>query len=399
MVSRRRHPLAFGLIASSTALGMAGTDLVLPALPGLPGVLDGTIEGAQLVVAAFTAGAALGLLAFGALGARFDQRRLLVGSLFAYSLMSLLCSMSPNLRVLIGLRFVQGAAGSAAAVFAPGMLRRLYGDERAVGAIGLLGSIEALAPAFAPIVGLWLLHWRGWQGGFESIGVVAATLAVSVLLLPRVLPGVTGQRSSGGYGRIFKEAGFLRQALSHALTLGALLIIVFGSPTVFVASMGGSMGDFALMQILGVATFAVSANLAGRLASRYGAEAMIGAGTLLAAAATLAILGYALLGGNDIRVVIALFLVLNCGFGLRGPPGFHAAIVAAKDDARGAALLVVAILLSAAIGTTIVAPFISHGLVAIASGAAAFACGAAAILRFARPEAGRRSVSVDQGVP
>lgn len=120
-----RHPLAFGLIASSTALGIAGTDLVLPAVPGLPNVLGGTIEGAQLVVAAFTAGAALSLLAFGELGARFDQRHLLIASLLAYAVISLLCSTSPNLHVLVGLRFVQGAAVAAAAVFAPGKLRHL----------------------------------------------------------------------------------------------------------------------------------------------------------------------------------------------------------------------------------------------------------------------------------
>lgn len=376
-----RHPLAFGLIASSTALGIAGTDLVLPAVPGLPNVLGGTIEGAQLVVAAFTAGAALGLLAFGELGARFDQRHLLVASLLAYAVISLLCSISPNLHVLVGLRFFQGAAGAAPAVFAPGMLRHLYGDERAVGAIGFLGSIEALAPALAPILGLWLITWGGWQSSFEAIGVLAAGLAVALLLMHRVLPEVVGRRSSGGYGRLLGEAPFLRQALSHALTLGALLIIVCGAPTVFVVSMGGTMGDFILMQVIGVATFAIAANLAGRLASMYGAETMIRRGTLLAAATTLVILGYALLRGSDIRIVIALFVMLNCGFGLRGPPGFHAAIVAAKDDARGAALIVVSILLAAALGTSVVAPFIGQGLVAISSGAAAFACAAVATLR------------------
>lgn len=377
-----RYPLAFGLIASSTALGIAGTDLVLPAVPVLPNVLGGTIEKAQLVLAAFVAGAAVGLLVFGGLGTRFCQRNLLIGSLLAYALLSFLCSTSPDMDVLISLRFLQGASGAAAAVFAPGMLRQLYGDERAVGAIGLLGSIEALAPALAPIVGLWLIIHGGWQASFNTIGVLATSLAIAILLLPNALPEVVGRRSVGGYRRLLVDAPFLRQALSHALTLGALLIIVFGAPTVFVGSMGGTMGDFVLMQMLGVAVFATTANLAGRLAGRYGAATLIWRGTLLTAAATLAILSYAVLGGGDIWVVIVLFLGLNAGFGLRGPPGFHAAIVAAKDDARGAALVVVAILVAAALGTAVVAPFIGQGLVAIASGAAAFSCAAVIMLTF-----------------
>ncbi|MDZ4369393.1 MAG: hypothetical protein U0987_20585 [Afipia sp.] len=73
------------------------------------------------------------------------------------------------------------------------------------------------------------------------------------------------------------EARQIAAALSA--TLGALLIMVFGAPTVFVDSMGGTMGDFVLMQILGVTVLAITANLAGRLASRCGAATLIRRGT------------------------------------------------------------------------------------------------------------------------
>ena len=61
--------LGFALIASATALGIAGTDLVLPAVPSLPAALGGTPARAQLVLAAYVAGTGLGLLLFGELGA------------------------------------------------------------------------------------------------------------------------------------------------------------------------------------------------------------------------------------------------------------------------------------------------------------------------------------------
>jgi hypothetical protein len=58
---------------------------------------------------------------------------------------------------------------------------------------------------------------------------------------------------------------------------------------------------------------------------------------------------------------------------LRGAPGFHAALQASGgDDTRASALIVVAILASASLGTAIVAPFISLGLSAIAGGAVLF---------------------------
>src|SRR4051794_32434649 len=88
---------AFALIVSGTVLGLAGTNLVLPAVPSLPGVLGGTLAQAQLVLASFVAGSACGLLLFGALGAHFDQRSLLIASLVAYGLLSALAGMSGSL--------------------------------------------------------------------------------------------------------------------------------------------------------------------------------------------------------------------------------------------------------------------------------------------------------------
>jgi MFS family permease len=99
-----RHPLILALIVSCTVLSIAGTDLVLPAVPSLPVLLGGSPEEAQYVLAAFTAGAAGGLLLFGELGARLDQRLLLVASLLAFGTISALCCLSSSLHELIWLR-------------------------------------------------------------------------------------------------------------------------------------------------------------------------------------------------------------------------------------------------------------------------------------------------------
>ncbi|WP_269931529.1 MFS transporter [Aminobacter sp. HY435] len=378
--------IAFGLIVTSTVLGIAGTDLVLPAVPSLPEVLGGTYAQAQMVLAAFVTGAAVGLLAFGTLGARFDQRRLLVGSLLTYGVVSALAGISTSLEMLIGLRFLQGAAGSAAAVFAPGMIRALFGDERAVGKLGLLGSIESLTPALAPIAGVWLLSVAGWNASFNVIAVLALLLAAAVASLGRHLPPLTTGKGAGGYAHLLRDATFLRYAVSHAFTLGALLVIVFAAPTVFVAALGATLTDFIIMQVTGIATFIVAANATGRLTGRFGAERMIWVGTLLSALGGLSMLGYALAGGGNTLVVTALFIPFNLGLGFRGPPGFHRAVVASHgDDARGAALVVVAILGTTAIGTAAVAPFITAGLLPLALGAAVLVLGALLLLVAIRP--------------
>jgi MFS transporter, DHA1 family, multidrug resistance protein len=332
--------VAFALIASATALGIAGTDLVLPAVPSLPDVLGGTPARAQFVLAAYVAGTALGLLLFGALGARFDPRKILIVSLALYALASLAAAFAPSLDALILLRFIQGAAGAAPAVFAPGFIRALFPENRALGMLGLLGSIESLVPALAPIAGAWLLVRFGWQASFVVIGALGLALAGLFAIIGARLPRLAAQPGGGSYAALLRDPVYLRYALSQAFSLGGLLVFVFGAPAVILGPMGGQLADFVWLQVTGIAFFILGANLTGRLTDRLGQEPVILGGTILSAIGAGAILFYALLGGNRPSMLLPLTVVLNLGFGLRGPPGFLQAVLAADgDDARGAALV------------------------------------------------------------
>ena len=76
--------LVIVLLVIASVLSLAGTDLVLPAVPQLPTALGGTTSQAQLVLAAYSLGSGCGLLTFGALGARYDQRWVLLASLIGF---------------------------------------------------------------------------------------------------------------------------------------------------------------------------------------------------------------------------------------------------------------------------------------------------------------------------
>jgi predicted MFS family arabinose efflux permease len=202
------------------------------------------------------------------------------------------------------------------------------------------------------------------------------TAALGVLLAPAIkfagsISFDGSPHSAGGsYLRLLRSTLFLRYALSHAFVLGGLLIFVFGSPFVIVRSMHGVISQFIAMQIVGVGCFIVSANITGILVQRYGSETMILSGTMLAAGAALLILAYAIAGGHDPSILVYLFFPMNIGLGLRGPPGFFQAIRAGGgDDERAASLTILAIMAVSALGTALLAPIISHGLVVLAAAA------------------------------
>ncbi len=382
--------LTLALVVTATVLGLMGTDLILPAIPILPDALGGDAATAQLVLAAYVAGTCGGLLAFGALGDRVSTHALFVCSLFLTGVTSLACGFAPSIEMLIVLRALQGAVASGAAVFAPAIIRALFDEQGAIRAIGALGSIESLAPALAPILGAWLLGIGSWRLSFDLIAAAAFAIAAVAAFLP-VIPQVS-RRPSGSYGRLLSDPVYLRYALSQAFVLGGLLVFVFGAPAVMVRVYGGTLGDFIVMQVTGITTFILAANFAGRLAAHFGAERMISFGTMLALAGSAAMLAYALAGGSAALTITILFVPINTGLGLRGPAGFYRAVIASHgDDARGSALVILAIMGATALGTALVAPVIEYGLVPLAAAAFLLELAAAVCLialpRLAEPPA------------
>lgn len=373
----------FSLLVLGTVLGLAGTDLILPAIPSLTDSLPGSIEQAQLVLATFVAGTALGLLIFGELGARFDQRVLMLVALLAYGLFSLLATQATDLSELVAIRFIQGLSCSAPAVFAPGIIKSIYDERGALRAIGFMGSIESLTPALAPIAGTWLLAIYDWKASFYLTAWLAFLIAAIWAVMFTRIPKLKSQRNQQGYATLFSNREFIRHSLSHACTLGGLLIFVFGAPTVIIRSMGGDLSDFVTMQVIGISLFILSANSTHWFVDRYGRDQIIFFGSFLTALGCFSVLVYGLSAFDDPRALWLLFIPINLGLGLRGPPGFHQAVVAAGDnDARGAAVLILAILGVAAIGTSIAAAFIQGGLAPLALVAFLFAASSPLILFF-----------------
>ena len=354
----------FVLIALGPIAGLAGTDLVLPAVPTLSEHLGGDLRTAQLVLAAFAGGTGIGLLFYGELGTRFSQGNLLVGSLLTYGLISLLASLAPGLTELVILRFFQGLVAAAPAVFAPVMIKSMFEPKQAVAALGRIGSIESMTPAFAPVLGVWLLALYDWRLSFYLTSFVALILAV-VWMFASETRHRFGQtvRSKEGYIPLLKDTQFMKLSIAQAFTLGALLIIVFAAPAVMTESLNGQLSDFIVMQVAGISFFVLAANTSHHFVERYGSSLIILLGTSLTALGCLGIFVLGLIGSDSIVGIWILFVFVNFGLGIRGPAGFFEALHAAgENESRGSALIILMVMFTASIGTAVVAPYVGEGV-------------------------------------
>jgi MFS family permease len=375
------------LIALGTLLGMGATDLILPAIPILPTELDGTASQAQWVLAAYVFGVGFGLILFGELGARFKIVTLLVITLAAFSVCSLIAAWASSLNQMSAIRFFQGLFSSATAVFAPVMIKSLFQGNQAVSIIGRISSIEAIAPAIAPIFGVMLLNAFGWRSSFYVVSISGFILSVIWIFQTKLKEhiGILPE-ANGSYFDLLCARDYMKYALSHAFTVGALLTIVFSAPKIITSSLGGSLSDFITMQILGIALFIVSANMTQIFNRWWGDEQSIRIGSTITAIGCLAMCVSVWYEKNSVVMLWIAFMFVNLGVGIRGPIGFYKALLASgNNDSRGSALLILLIMMFTALGTVIVAPFIDYGLVSVSVVATIMALLSVIILQALKP--------------
>ena len=382
------------LITVGSVLGLAATDLVLPAIPILPDVVSGSAESAQWVLAGFALGTGCGLLIFGALGTRFRLVDILVVSLAVFAMLSFVATQVESLVAMSVVRFLQGISASASAVYAPVMIKQLYEGPAAIAMIGRLGSIESVAPAIAPIIGLFLLNRYGWESSFVAVAIIAAVLSIAWFFGPGLRSRFGRLRPvAGGYLELLRNLPFLRYSLSQAGTLGAILVIVFSAPKVITSSMGGDMSDFIIMQVSGIVFFIIAANMAGVFARVWGAEKTIFIGSLTSAVGCVAIWFMTFVEQHTLPLLWFFFVFVNLGLGIRGPVGFYQALLASgNDDSRGSAMIILLVMVTAAGGTGIVAPYIEQGLLPVAVAAMVLAIMSVVLLLALPPYAEDRSV-------
>ncbi len=367
---RNVYVAALPIVMASVSAMMA-IDLYLPAIPSLPDALNGSAAEAQYSVGAFLATFALGQLVFGVLGDRADRRKILLLALAGLVVTSLLCAMATTMWQLIGLRLLQGFAASAGAALGPPILRELAGGMAVVRLMGVVGSIQSLVPAFAPAIGAWMLKYVGWEACFIVVAVLAAITMGMFSFMP---PPKRAERQRplghplAGYGALLRSKQYLGYTLSHAFAMGGLITFIMSAPYVITAHTSGNVDDFAVMMIVLVACFAVSANTAAPIVRRFGADATIVVGSVLQAIGGLAFLTVCLTMSTPTVTAITLSMMpINFGLGLRGGAGFARVMDLMPQHTGSASALL--IFLSAgigSIGTPLVAPFLPLGASSLA---------------------------------
>jgi len=160
--------------------------IVNVAIPNIRADLGATASQLQWVIDIYTLVLASLLLLSGATADRFGRRRTFQIGLTVFALGSLLCSLSPSIRILILARMLQAIGGSMLNPVAMSIITQVFtGRVERARAIGVWGGVVGISMALGPIVGGALIEIVNWRAVFWiNLPICALAFVLTAIFVP-----------------------------------------------------------------------------------------------------------------------------------------------------------------------------------------------------------------------
>jgi EmrB/QacA subfamily drug resistance transporter len=387
-----RTPAAFWALASlALAMLLSSLDASIAnvALPTLAHAFDASFQAVQWVVLANLLALTALIVSVGRLGDIAGRRRLLLAGISLFTVASVLSGLAPTLAWLIAARAAQGVGSAIMMALAMAMVGETVSKEKTGSAMGLLGTMSAIGTALGPSLGGLLIAGFGWRAVFlvnVPLGLAAFLLARRHLPADRVAPK-TERAGFDPVGTVLLALvlaayalavtlgrghfGSLNAALLAAALLGAWLFVLAEkkatSPLIRLAmfrertlcanlatsavvatvvtatlvvgpfyltrALGLDAAQVGLVLSIGPLVAALTAVPAGRLADRFGAQRISGAGLIGMAAGSVAL---ALLPATlGLAGYIGPIVAITAGYGIFQTANNTAVMAEVRADQRG----------------------------------------------------------------
>lgn len=218
-----------------SALGSFVNDMFTPALPAMCRFFHTSIPTVQLGMTLGMAGLAVGQLVLGPMSDHYGRKPVLLGAVALFIAAAVVSVFSPNIEFFICCRFVQGLGASGGYLLSRTMPADLYTGRQLAKIMALIGAINGVAPASAPVLGGVTADAFGWKGIFVVLAIFAAIILVMTLFARETLPAdkrttVSVWKSFGGYKALLSQKNFMIHVIFKGFALGLLFAYIAAAP-------------------------------------------------------------------------------------------------------------------------------------------------------------------------
>ncbi|SEE64190.1 drug resistance transporter, EmrB/QacA subfamily [Streptomyces sp. 3213] len=181
----RGHPwLSLLAVALGVMLVALDGTIVAIASPAIQQDLNASLSDIQWVTNAYLLAIAVTLITIGKIGDRFGHTKIFLTGAVGFVATSAGIGMTDDIKVMIGLRVLQGVFGAMLQPTALGIIRATFPAEKLNTALGIWGAVVAASTAGGPIVGGLLVEHVNWESCFYvnvPVGIVALIMGLLFL--------------------------------------------------------------------------------------------------------------------------------------------------------------------------------------------------------------------------
>ncbi|MEU4347579.1 MFS transporter [Streptomyces sp. NPDC023838] len=221
-LSPRRRILVLAICCMSLLIVGLDNTILNVALPTMQRELHTTVSGMQWTIDAYTLVLASLLMLSGSTADRIGRRRVFMAGLIVFTLGSLLCSLAPNLALLVAFRTIQAVGGSMLNPVAMSIITNTFTDPRErARAIGVWSGVVGISMAAGPIIGGLLVDSVGWRSIFWiNLPVGLAALLLTWRCVPESRAPKPRRPDPVGQALVVTLLGSLTYAIIEAPSAG-----------------------------------------------------------------------------------------------------------------------------------------------------------------------------------
>ncbi|CAP55286.1 multidrug effflux MFS transporter [Gluconacetobacter diazotrophicus] len=336
------------LLGFLTAVGPVSTDIYLPAFPALEASLHAPAGSAEMTLAVWFVGLAVGQITMGPVSDRFGRRMpMLVGTL-VYTLASVGCAVAPDIWTFSSFRLLASLGASASLVIPSACVRDLSHGNEAARLMSRLVLVMGVVPILAPTLGGFVLSFTTWRSIFWASAVYGL---ICTFLIARVLPETLAAHDrsvmppvalAGRYLTLVRDRGFITNALVAGFGAFMSFTYLSAAPSVFIHLFGFSPAQFGMLFGVFAVCMIGASQLNGVLVGRIDATRILGISVGTAVLGTVAmtvvsiVMAFAMKGGVMLHslALVPLVLTMMVALGTTGIIGPNATVGAMADHPR-----------------------------------------------------------------
>ena len=266
------------LLAWLSAFPPTATSMYLPAIPLLQKTWQKSLAVINLTLVGFFVSYCFFLLVYGPLSDRFGRRRPLLAGIGLFVLSSLLCGLTDSATSMIVLRVLQGAGAAAASSLALAISKDVYAGHERGRVLATIGTITAVAPMVAPVLGGWILAGFSWRWIFVTQALFGSVAWIGILRLPETLKTPSAApilQTLDNYLDLFRNRRYVLYTLMASLIGLAHFAFIGGSADIYITHIGLSEQVYSYFFALNALAMMIGAFTCSIVVRRFRSKAFI----------------------------------------------------------------------------------------------------------------------------